>query len=540
MKKIFTEDLPKKGDKIDWKRSEGHTIHFIYEDVEGEILIKQKIDNDFLLIQYNNIDFKLRRVLLMRCALGSIIGQKKHEVNFKYSVEEEINKNKVNLLILDRKTETRKKKSKKCKNGSSISTIKLYKCKCKICNNIDWIKEEEVENGCKCCNTKSKIAKGVNDIATTDPWMIPYFKNKEDVYTHSHSSREYSDMVCPLCGKEKNYRIDMLYYKHTIGCNCKDGLFYTEKLVGNVLDNLKVNYITQLNKKHFSWCENKKYDFYFKLNEEEYIIETHGGQHYKKGFERCGGRTLEEEQKNDQYKYNLAVYNGIKPENYIVIDCRKSELEWIKNSILNSRLNEIFNLDNINWEECHKNSLKNIVKEVCDYWHKYVEVNKDYLTTTDLSNIFNLDSKTIRKYLIQGVKCGWCKYNAKKERTKIQRHSAEIRKENNKRREEEMKKVMTKPEYLQLIKEELEERTGEKVTKISIERAFEIAGIGLEVIGANLDVEEKAEVMGIKIERVPVKAREGVMERPDGERIPFKTEEGSKVVVKALKALKEA
>ena len=46
--------------------------------------------------------------------------------------------------------------------------------------------------------------------------------------------------------------------------------------------------------------------------------------------------------------------------------------------------------------------------------------------------------------------------------------------------------------------------------------------------------------MGIKIERVPVKAREGVMERPNGERIPFRTEEGSKVVVKALKALKEA
>ena len=99
---------------------------------------------------------------------------------------------------------------------------------------------------------------------------------------------------------------------------------------------------------------------------------------------------------------------------------------------------------------------------------------------------------------------------------------------------------MKKPEYLELIKEELEERTETKVTKVSIERALEIAQIALEVIGANLQENEKAEVMGIKIERVPVKAREGVMERPDGERIPFKTEEGSKVVVKALKALKEA
>ena len=102
------------------------------------------------------------------------------------------------------------------------------------------------------------------------------------------------------------------------------------------------------------------------------------------------------------------------------------------------------------------------------------------------------------------------------------------------------KKVMTKPEYLELAKEELEEKTGERVSKASIERALEVAKTVLEVIGANLEVDEKAEVMGIKIERVPVKAREGVMERPDGERIPFKTEEGSKVVVKALKALKEA
>ena len=123
-----------------------------------------------------------------------------------------------------------------------------------------------------------------------------------------------------------------------------------------------------------------------------------------------------------------------------------------------------------------------------------------------------------------------------------------------------MKKVMCKPEYLELGQEALEELRLEaiekfkeeypdkpipeylnkKVTKASIERALRVAEEVIYCIGQNLDVEEKAEVMGIKIERVLVKAREGVMERPDGERIPFKTEEGSKVVVKALKALKEA
>ena len=103
------------------------------------------------------------------------------------------------------------------------------------------------------------------------------------------------------------------------------------------------------------------------------------------------------------------------------------------------------------------------------------------------------------------------------------------------------KKMMTKPEYLELSQEVLqEEREGEKVTKVSIERALEVAEVVVRTIAENLEIGEKAEVMGLKIERVLVKAREGVMERPDGERIPFRTEEGSKVVVKALKALKEA
>lgn len=102
------------------------------------------------------------------------------------------------------------------------------------------------------------------------------------------------------------------------------------------------------------------------------------------------------------------------------------------------------------------------------------------------------------------------------------------------------KKMMTKPEYLELAQEALQEEREDKVTKVSIERALEVAEVVVRTIAENLEIGEKAEVMGLKIERVPVKAREGFMERPNGERIPYKTEAGSKVVVKALKALKEA
>ena len=45
------------------------------------------------------------------------------------------------------------------------------------------------------------------------------------------------------------------------------------------------------------------------------------------------GKNLKQEQLNDKYKYDYAIQNGIK--NYIVIDARKSDFEFIRNSIIN-------------------------------------------------------------------------------------------------------------------------------------------------------------------------------------------------------------
>ena len=70
--------------------------------------------------------------------------------------------------------------------------------------------------------------------------------------------------------------------------------------------------LSQLNlsfdrEKVFEWSEGdakkaykgrKRYDFY--LPASNTIIEVHGAQHYEKGFEAIGGRTLKEEQKNDE------------------------------------------------------------------------------------------------------------------------------------------------------------------------------------------------------------------------------------------------
>jgi hypothetical protein len=137
--------------------------------------------------------------------------------------------------------------------------------------------------------------------------------------------------------------------------------------------------------------------------------------------------SLEEVQTNDKSKKELAIKNGIKKENYIVIDCRKSELEWIrdnKNGILSSKLNKLLDLNRIDWLKCEEFALSNRVKEACDLWNN----KKENQTTNDISYIMKHNRATIIRWLKQGAKLGWCDYNAKVEHMKNSSKSKNIEK----------------------------------------------------------------------------------------------------------------
>lgn len=188
---------------------------------------------------------------------------------------------------------------------------------------------------------------------------------------------------------------------HGFSCNfCSDGLSYPNKFMYRLLNQLKIEFIPE----HvFSWCTNKLYDIYIpSLN---IIIENHGKQHYiRTSFETIGGRTLKEEQENDLYKYNIAIKNGI--QYYITIDCRESDLEYIRNSIMSSNLPSLlkFSDKNIDWNLCHEYALNPIIKDVCKYW----ENNNKNITCT--KEHFKLDIHTVMQYLEKGSKVGFCSY----------------------------------------------------------------------------------------------------------------------------------
>ena len=82
-------------------------------------------------------------------------------------------------------------------------------------------------------------------------------------------------------------------------------------------------------------------------------------------------------------------------------------MEYIKNSILNSKLNELFDLSKVDWLKCEEFALKNIVKEVCEYWEKN---NNNENIIPHMTNIFKCNDNTIRNYLHKGNKQGWCNY----------------------------------------------------------------------------------------------------------------------------------
>lgn len=252
-----------------------------------------------------------------------------------------------------------------------------------------------------CCG--QKIERGVNDIATTDPWISEYVVNKEDMYCHSRGSSKKILVRCRDCKTTKLIAVSTLIL-YGLGCKCGDGQSYPNKFIYSVLNQLSVTYKAE---SVFDWGKTKKYDIY--IPSLDIIVENHGIQHYVGGFETYGGRDAEEESTNDVFKKDIALKNGI--NHYIEIDCRYSEIEWIKNSIMNSELPSLLNFkeEDIDWAECDKYATKNLVKEVCELWSA-----KKYRSALELSSTLNISNVTVGKYLKKGSTFGWCSYSAKK------------------------------------------------------------------------------------------------------------------------------
>ena len=396
MNKIFLDDLPKKyglgvnSNKlcIDWGKCIGYKVRFIYKDIEGQIEIIN-YDGKYLTIKYLDKFFNIVTGNFTRCRLGNLLN--KHTKYFKFNIGDIFKDSKRDIILIDN--------SIKYHLGNKY---KYYKYKCNKCGwEEGWILEGHLLKGvgCSCC-TSHTVVQGINDIPTTAPWMVKYFQGGYDeAKLYTKSSDKSINMICPDCGKTKNFKIIRLYNQHNISCQkCGDGKSYPEKFAFNLLEQLNINFISEYNP---DWIKPRRYDFYFKLNDKEYILEMDGGLgHGNKN--NLNGKTAEETKNIDNYKDLKAKENNIE---IIRINCKISDLEYIKNNILHSRLNELFDLSNINWLKCHEYACKSIVKEISNLW------NSNINSTIDIAKIANIHCTTVRRYLKLGRSLGWNDYD---------------------------------------------------------------------------------------------------------------------------------
>lgn len=291
--------------------------------------------------------------------------------------------------------------------GEYINTMTPIGHKCLICGygtNNEWnpIPNEILrKHGCPVCSGH-KIGhppEYKNSIWSSKykKLAISYGMSEEQMKTIMPMSARKIKVKCPNCGNNKQIAPNTLFLSG-IGCKkCSDGISFPEKFVDSMLNQLNIKYIHGFSPK---WAENREYDFY--LPYYNCIIETHGLQHYRE----CSltKRTLIEEIQNDKWKQDKAKNHGI--YYYIVIDCRYSFFDFIKENVIASGLLKLINVssEKIDWDQCYKDALNSKVFIVAQYWN-------EGMSNGEISSLLQISRGTVAKYLKKAADLKICDYS---------------------------------------------------------------------------------------------------------------------------------
>lgn len=396
-KSINLDILPRIGNKIDWKRSVGFTVDFIYNDTNGSFKIVKLVE-DIVTILYSNELYNFSKYSIPNVSFGIMINNSQRN-DFCFNINDKITSNNRNIFITDRQTILKKR----CYN-------RRYGFHCNICGYNGTIEEYSLKRGrgCQCCNSKI-IDKNINSVSAKMPWLVKYFINKKDADIYAISSNKKLFFVCPDCGRtsSKELYISTVTHSNSIGCSCQRRKSFPEKLMYYVLEKNKIKFISEYNEtwSYFEFngkIRKCKYDFYFELDNKKYIIEMDGGFHYINSSRTK--LTLNERKQIDKEKDLLAKQNGI---DLIRINSYHSNFEFLMNSIRQSKLSTILDLKVIDKKECLMYITNNILEIVCEMF------NENYKLKQIAEKCF-ISKATARNYVVLGTELGLCVYDPKK------------------------------------------------------------------------------------------------------------------------------
>lgn len=300
----------------------------------------------------------------------------------------------------------------------------MYVYECLVCHCKDSKNITQVHKGvgCSVC-ARRKVVKGINDIATTDPWMIGFFQNIEDAYTYSSNSGKKLPVKCKYCGRNRNSPMspNSIFRSHGVSCPCKDKVSFPNKVIFAIMEQLKekgeiIDFKREL--KISDGHKNFSIDMAFydrKLH--QYFVEM--DSKFGHGYEVTGGiakKDIFDTLLTDYTKDELAEKYNAK---MIRIQIYKNEKEYVIEQLNNSILPKIVNFNLIDWDRVFRFAYGNIVKTICDY-----KKENPNAFSSETGKIFGLCKETISKYWQYGNSVGWCNFEhpeLEKQRYKLER-----------------------------------------------------------------------------------------------------------------------
>lgn len=274
--------------------------------------------------------------------------------------------------------------------GNFYGVTKRTDCECLICGHKWNPYVQNLLEGCGCpeCAKRSSgmAVRGVNDLWTTHPHIAKMLKNPDDGYLYTYGSKKSSTFICPDCGYEYNARFNSMTIDMKKCPRCSDGISYPEKFMRDILEQLKINYISQYSPQ---WAGKMMYDFYFQFNDVDYILEMDGSFHYEDN-EAANMVTI----KNDEIKNQLSLEHNITliRIDYNYIDIR-NRFEYIKQSILNSDVANVLDLSLVDFNHCDMVAQNSLVIKAGQLWDSGIH------SLSEISKILHVNTNTVRRYL---------------------------------------------------------------------------------------------------------------------------------------------
>lgn len=295
--------------------------------------------------------------------------------------------------------------------GDEYTVLEKYKdskTKVKMMHKVCGLYWDAIPSGffsgarCPKCNHTIKQAKiGLNDLWTTNPQIAKMLFNPQDGYAFSSGSNKKVDWICPSCKKKITSKTINKVVSYGVACPyCSDGISYPEKVFANLLSSVNIVYEKQ---KQFEWSGKYRYDFYFTKNNVEYVIESDGGYH----FNDSKYSKKNDVQLNDFYKAELPQNHNI---HLIRVDCRISDITYIKTNIFNSELEKLFDFNNIDWEYIDRMSTVSLVAKSAELF------NDGIVSTKIISECIGVAQGTAIRYLHKASLLGICSYIPDKNR----------------------------------------------------------------------------------------------------------------------------